>query len=182
MKQTIVIEEYPQNEMQTINWYRALGWEMANNQTIVSTSVHSDANGHISSSTLKKVKLTFERDTTAPNFSILNEYYNRCLPYLQEKNFCENTIRDGGTKKNWWTLAGISVPVGAIIGYELSVFFIGEFVFFLAFYSIIPASLFSFLIGYAIMYIRTKKKFRPRLKKAIEEIEKITNESAQYVE
>ena len=189
MKQTIVIKEYPQNEMQTINWYRALGWEVANNQTIVTTDVHSDANGHVTTSINQTIKLTFERDTKAPNFEILNDYYTRCLPYLQEKIYCEDTIKNVGTSKNWWTLVGTTFPLGFIIGflYEKSQVKPGfwgghDFDIVLAFiYSIIAIAI-IFFIGLLIMDRKTKKKFRPRLQKAIEEIEKITNESAQYVE
>ena len=115
MIQTIIVEEKPKNEAQTINWYRSLGWELMNNQTVVTTFVHSNGNGGVETDTIKNVKLTFERDTNHPNYEVLNGYYNRCLPLFAEKQNYEKVL-DGGSGKQWAINAIISVILGIIMG------------------------------------------------------------------
>lgn len=187
MRQTIIVEDTPVNEMQIINWYRCLGWEIVNNQTVVATSIQSNANGGVTTLSMKKVKITFERDTAHPNYEILNGYYNRCAPLLADKIKYERIISDGGSGKSWAIVLIVSAIIGLIFGfgYELSQVSSGfwghSFDAFLAvLYSIIAFCVFS-VIGFIIMNFRTKKEYKPKVEEVVKQIEQITRESAQYV-
>ncbi|MBR4278997.1 MAG: hypothetical protein IKT34_02365 [Clostridia bacterium] len=186
MKQTIIVEDTPKNEAQIINWYRSLGWELVNNQTVVTTSVHNDANGNIVTDTTKKVKFTFERDTAHPNYEILNGYYNRCAPLLADKVKYEAIISQGGTGKQWGINVLISVILGIIIGVCIeasqvtSGFFGHSFNAFLASCYSIIAFVVIFIPSLIVMNIKTKKKYKPLIEKTVSEIESITSESARY--
>ena len=187
MRQTIIVEEAPANEMQTINWYRCLGWELMNNQTVVTTSVRNDMNGGVVTDTTRKVKLTFERETTHPNYTILDGYYNRCAPLLADKQKYERIVSNGGTGKSWAILSIVSAILGIIIGFVYESIQVGKgfwghsFDFFMAFlYSMIVFIVF-FLIGLIIMNVKTKKEYKPKINETVKQIDRITSESAQYV-
>lgn len=187
MIQTIIVEETPKNEAQTINWYRSLGWELMNNQTVVTTFVQNNGNGGVVTETSKKVKLTFERDTNHPNYEVLNGYYNRCLPLFAEKQNYEKVLADGGSGKQWVINAIISVILGIImgVGYEASRvsggLFGHSFDGFMAMLSSFIGFIVVFIVCIIVTVIKNKKTLKPKLEKITQEIDSITSESAKYV-
>lgn len=81
--EVVSVRVSPIDEQKTINLYQKMGWSLKNNQEINNSTTHVygqsyKETGHVSSYVVKEhyVKLTFERDKSMPNYSILKNNYD----------------------------------------------------------------------------------------------------------
>ena len=184
MRETIVINERPENEVETINRMRCFGWELVGSQEIAAQNmVYTNANGNVQSmvTSRKHTKLTFQRDTEINNFNILDDLSRRFIVLLNEKSKMHAIVDEGGTAKSGVLAVLGTMGIGALVGMIYSFISEGEFDFGVF---ILPASI-CLAAGCAIMLplmcSRTKKKYLPQIQELDNQMEDLARQARNYL-